>query len=335
VFSSPVGRFNGRIGGPRLGIHHWRFWGGAVAAVALVGASALIFDAVTPQIISVGIFYVGLVLIGFWFPEPKAAFALALLATLLIILGYWITVPDTTPAWEAWLNRALSIGTVWMTAVFVWYISVLEQKLKVQVDIADTLSREMNHRIGNHLQLVASFLRLQAARSSSEEVRRAIELAGSRVMVIGNIQRMLSHSTPSHMIDSKPFIAELISEVRSALPDPDKLVITVQADSAMLTSTKATALGALLLEAVNNALKHAFPDGMSGTLAVSFVVSNGKYTIELKDDGVGIEQTQTHWGFGTQNVADLTRLMGGSITRDPACLSKTRPGTSWRLVIPA
>ena len=108
----------------------------------------MIFDAVTPRIISVGMFYGGVVLIGFWFPNPKTALVLALLATSLIIVGYWITIPDNTTAWQAWLNRALAVGTVWMTAVFVWHIRVLEQKLQSQMDIANTLSREIKSSCG-------------------------------------------------------------------------------------------------------------------------------------------------------------------------------------------
>ena len=327
--------FSEHINRLRLVAQRWPSWGGPAIAVVSVGAGALMFDALTPQIISVGIFYVGLVLIGFWFPNPKAALALALLATLLVIAGYWITIPDNTPAWQAWMNRALAIGTVWVTAVFVWHIRVLEEKLQLQIDIANTLSCEMNHRVGNHLQLVSSFLMLQARNSCNDELRRALELAGSRVMAIGNIQRLLSHSTPSRMIDSRAFIMAIIGEVRSALPDSNKVDITAHADSAALTSTRAIALGALLLELVNNALKHAFPDGMKGMLAVSFSVSNDKYIAEFKDDGVGIAHGHAPDGFGAKNVADLARLMGGSITCQSACQSNTRPGTMWRLVIPA
>jgi two-component sensor histidine kinase len=327
--------FSEHINRLRLVAQRWPSWGGPAIAVVSVGAGALMFDALTPQIISVGIFYVGLVLIGFWFPNPKAALALALLATLLVIAGYWITIPDNTPAWQAWMNRALAIGTVWVTAVFVWHIRVLEEKLQLQIDIANTLSCEMNHRVGNHLQLVSSFLMLQARNSCNDELRRALELAGSRVMAIGNIQRLLSHSTPSRMIDSRAFIMAIIGEVRSALPDSNKVDITAHADSAALTSTRAIALGALLLELINNALKHAFPDGMKGMLAVSFSVSNDKYIAEFKDDGVGIAHGHAPDGFGTKNVADLARLMGGSITCQSACQSNTRPGTMWRLVIPA
>jgi len=330
MLSSPGVRLMGRVG---LGAQYWRSWG-AIVAVPVIGACALIFDALTPQTVSVGIFYVGMILISFWFTQPRAAFALALLATFLIILGIWITIHDDTPMWVVLLDRLLSIGTIWIAAVFVYHIHVLQQRLKVQVDIAEALSSEMDHRIGNHLQLVASFLGLQAERSASDEVRQALKIAGSRIMTIGKIQRTLSHSA-SHMIDSKDFIRNLVEEVRSALLDPDKVIIRVQADSTVLTPTMATTLGALLLEGINNALKHAFSNGMSGMLSVSFTASRKEYIIELEDDGVGIEQAQAHSGFGTQSLTDITRILRGSITHHPVCQSKTRPGTVWRLVIPA
>lgn len=333
VITSAFGRSNKRLLQP-LASQRWRPWLVPCAAAALALAGALIFDAETPQIISVSFFYLCFVLTGFWFPAPKASLALAPLASLLIIVGYWLTIPDNTPAWQAWLNRGLAMGTVWLTAAFVWRIRVLEQKLQRQIDLANSLTREMEHRIGNQLQLVASFLRLQAKSSLSEESHRALELASSRVMVIGKIQRMLSHSAPSHMIASKAFVTALICDVRSAFPDPDRVGISVNADSAELTSTRAMALGAILLELINNALKHAFPEGMKGTLKVSFQASNDKYIVEFEDDGVGIDQEQAPDGFGTQNVSELARLMGGAISRQPACRSAARPGTLWRLVIP-
>jgi PAS domain S-box-containing protein len=84
----------------------------------------------TPQVVSVTAGYVALVLIGYWLPQPKAALALALLATPLIIIGHWVSIPESTPEWQSWMNRVISIGSVWVTAVFVWRIRVLEQKLR-------------------------------------------------------------------------------------------------------------------------------------------------------------------------------------------------------------
>jgi hypothetical protein len=112
------------IGHPKIDLRSWR----GPAAVTLVAAGALIFDVLTPQVVSVTVGYVGLVLIGYWLPDPRAALALALLATPLIIVGHWISIPESTPEWQSWMNRGSSVGSVWLTAVFVWRIRVLEQK---------------------------------------------------------------------------------------------------------------------------------------------------------------------------------------------------------------
>jgi PAS domain S-box-containing protein len=94
----------------------------------LVAAAALIFDALSPQVVSVTAVYVGLVLVGYWLPDQRAALALALLATPLIIIGHWTSIPDSTPEWEGWVNRGDTIGSVWLTAFFIWRIRDLERE---------------------------------------------------------------------------------------------------------------------------------------------------------------------------------------------------------------
>jgi two-component sensor histidine kinase len=314
---------------------HWLSWGLSVVTISLIAAGALMFDALTPEIISVGIFYVALVFLGFWFPEPKATLALGGLATLLTIVGHWITIPDNTPEWQGWLNRTLAVATIWLAAAFVWRIRTLENQLQMKIDLTDSLSREINHRVSNHLLLVTSILRLSAAESSSEESRRVLKLASSRVGTIAKINRKLSTSSPGESIDSKSFLIALVKDVHAALADPESIQITVSAQSAKLSSTKAAALGALLVELLNNALKHAFPDGAKGKLAVNYTALENQRVLELEDDGVGFDHGKDSDGFGTRSVSNLAHAMGGSITCQPARQSKTRPGTKWRVEIPA
>ena len=88
------------------------------AIATVVAAVALMSDAMTPQMIAVEVLYVGVVLTGFWFPKPATALTLALLASVLIIIGYWLAIPDNAPPWAAWTNRVLAIISVWMTAFF-------------------------------------------------------------------------------------------------------------------------------------------------------------------------------------------------------------------------
>src|SRR4029077_9373748 len=125
-----------RTSSPRIGGSE-RYWrsGRGTAAVTVVAAGALIFDRLTPQAVSATAGYVGLVLIGFWLRDKRAALALALLATPLIIMGHWISIPSSAPEWESWMNRGISIGSVWLTAVFVWRIRVLEQELQQQIGV--------------------------------------------------------------------------------------------------------------------------------------------------------------------------------------------------------
>jgi two-component sensor histidine kinase len=314
---------------------HWPSRGLSVIAVCAVAGGALAFDAQTPEMISVDIFYVTQVLLGFWFVNPKTTLALAVLATVLIFLGHWITNPDSTPEREVWFNRGLAVGTAWITAIFVWRIRVLERELQSKIELANSLSREINHRVGNHLQLVASMLRLQAAESCNEESRRLLELAGSRVGTIGKINRKLSASTPRQLVDSRSFVTALVKDVHAALVEPESIQMTVSAQSTVLKSTKAAALGALLVELLNNAVKHAFANGIRGRLAVRFTTLENRHVLELEDDGVGFDAGKDSDGFGMRSVGNLAHAMGGSISCEPACRSETRPGTRWRVEIPA
>jgi PAS domain S-box-containing protein len=129
---------NPGISGSEKYLRSWR----GPAAVTVVATGGLILDAFTPQVVSITAVYVGLVLIGFWLRDKRSALALALLATALIIIGHWSSTPSPAPEWQSWMNRGISIGSVWLTAVFVWRIRVLAQELQQQIDVANSQSRE-------------------------------------------------------------------------------------------------------------------------------------------------------------------------------------------------
>jgi hypothetical protein len=98
---SVSGRSSPRIDRSETLLRSWR----GPAAIALVSAGAPTFDVLTPQAVSVTAVYVCLVLIGYGLRDPRSALALALLATPLIIIGFWTSIPDIAPTWESWANR--------------------------------------------------------------------------------------------------------------------------------------------------------------------------------------------------------------------------------------
>lgn len=308
----------------------------AISFATLMMAAAVLLDVLTPAAVSIGFFYVSVVLAAFWIPWPRAPFALALFISAVIIARVSLATSPQGLTWVVWADRGSDIAVVWLATGFVWYIHVLSQKLRTQLAISNTLSREMAHRVGNSLQLVAAFLRLRAARVNSDLARQVLETAGLHVASIGRINRILLGGEVAASVDSKAFIEALVRDVSSNLPDSEKLPIIVQADSAVLTSTAAITLGALLIELITNALKHAFRYGEEGTLEVRFsdIRSDREFVLEVEDNGVGFNEVQASQGFGIQSMNELVLLMNGSASHEPAHPSALRPGTRWRLVFP-
>ena len=109
-------------------------------AAAVIGAGGFAFDLLTPPGVSVTVFYIAMVLVGYWFPDTRAPLALAVLATVLIIAGGLYSPPDTLEM--SWVNRNLSAGSVWLAALFLWRLRVLQQLLQGQVDVAVRLTDE-------------------------------------------------------------------------------------------------------------------------------------------------------------------------------------------------
>jgi two-component sensor histidine kinase len=81
---------------------------------------------------------------------------------------------------------------------------------------------------------------------------------------------------------------------------------------------KAIPCGLIINELVSNAFKHAFPDGKSGKIQVHLTNKLDRYTIVVKDTGVGfpddvdLENTET---LGLQLLNDLVKQIDGSYER--------------------
>ena len=96
----------------------------------------LIIDAATPLGVNSPAFAVILVLVAIWMPWRSAAVALAIVATLLTIIGYFVsTVPD---AWMvghvAVLNRCIAIVVVWVAAAIIMLQKATRQRLAEMQD---------------------------------------------------------------------------------------------------------------------------------------------------------------------------------------------------------
>ena len=77
------------------------------------------------------------------------------------------------------------------------------------------LLREMEHRVANSLQIIASILLLKARAVTSEETRQHLQDAHQRVMSVAEVQRHLHASTGVEEIDVVSYLSKLCGSLAS------------------------------------------------------------------------------------------------------------------------
>jgi PAS domain S-box-containing protein len=152
----------------------------------------------------------------------------------------------------------------------------------------EMLLQEMQHRVANSLQIIASILTLKARTVQSEETRQHLLDAHQRVMSVATVQQQLQPSGLGDRIEVGPYLSKLCDSLRNSMIDhsrPHSLL--VQAVTGTVGSSQAVSLGLLTTELVINALKHAFPPGHEGEIVVRYDVDGAGWRLSVSDNGIG------------------------------------------------
>lgn len=187
------------------------------------------------------------------------------------------------------------------------------------------LMQEVQHRVANSLQIIASVLMQSARRVQSEEARGHLHNAHHRVMSIAALQRQLSTSEGS-IVELRPYLTQLCQSLgASMIADPERLSIAVKVDDSAVSADVSVSLGLIVTELVINALKHAFPDQAMGTIAIDYRSSGNDWTLSVTDNGIGMPagRDAPKAGLGSGIVEALARNLLAEVQ-----LSDAGPGTA-------
>lgn len=151
------------------------------------------------------------------------------------------------------------------------------------------LVQELNHRIANSLQIIASVLMQRVRSVQSEEARGHLRDAHHRVMSVATLQRQLA-SNATGDVQLRRYFTDLCASIgASMIADPDQLCLTVKADDSVTTPDRSVSMGLIVTELVINALKHAFPDPSgTGAITVRFSSDPEGWVLTVADDGIGL-----------------------------------------------
>lgn len=202
----------------------------------------------------------------------------------------------------------------------------LAEKLKDDVvREKQVLLQELQHRVANSLQIIASVLMQSARKVQSDEARNHLHDAHHRVMSIATLQRQLA-ATQAGEVALRSYFTDLCDSIgASMIYDHDLLTIKATVDDTVTSSEVSVSLGLIVTELVINALKHAFPDrSAAGTITVEYWSRPTGWRLAVEDNGIGMpgDEAAAKPGLGTGIVDALSKQLDATVT-----VSDTKPGT--------
>jgi two-component sensor histidine kinase len=199
-----------------------------------------------------------------------------------------------------------------------------ERELTELLQQKEMLLQEMQHRVANSLQIIASILLLKARTVQSEETRLHLQDAHQRVMSIAAVQQQLQGSTHGEPIELGPYLSRLCDILAASMIGGSRPIsLKVHVNGGTASSNEAVSIGLIVTELVMNVLKHAFlVDKSDGQIIVAYDVAETSWRLSVADNGIGKPDggpDKTVPGLGTSIVEALAKQLDGrvEISRDP------------------
>ncbi len=215
---------------------------------------------------------------------------------------------------------------------------ISEREMEVLLRQKETLLEELEHRVANSLQIIASIILMKARAVESEETRLHLHDAHKRVISVAAVQKQLHPSAGRGRVEMAPYLSGLCETLAaSIIGDARSISLKVSDTEGSATARQAESLGLIATELVMNAAKHAFTgEKTDSQIVVAFEVDGTNWKLSVTDNGIGKADgvfAQAKTGLGTGIIKALAQQLdavvettsnpqGASITITHATFSK-------------
>jgi len=222
------------------------------------------------------------------------------------IRNIMITV-DAIPGTDEYVSSILDITDLRNT----------EQSLKKSLEEKEMLLKEIHHRVKNNLMVISSLLNLQSKSIKDQEVLDIFRESQNRAKSMALIHQRLYQSSDLKHMNFGDYLRTLVKDLfRTYAAGSGQVGLKMDVDDVMLDIDTTVPMGLIVNELVCNGLKHAFPQGRSGSMGVHFHKSGEDYVLRVVDDGVGFPEDldfRKTKSLGLQIVNDLTDQIRGTV----------------------
>ena len=184
--------------------------------------------------------------------------------------------------------------------------------------------REVEHRVKNTLQLISSLVLLQGRRAD-EPSRQALRAVQQRVAAVSVAHR---HVDQDERVELTGLIREIVGDLAGSA-GREGVDIALDLEPVTISARNAAPVALLVSETVGNALRHAFPDGRAGRIAVGLRRDGHGFELTVGDDGVGSPLGAAPAGFGLTVAQLMAQQLRGRLVTDD-----TQPGLRLSVSVP-
>jgi PAS domain S-box-containing protein len=196
----------------------------------------------------------------------------------------------------------------------------IEERVQELLQDKDMLLLEIQHRVANSLQIIASILLMKARTVQSEETRLELEDAHKRVLSVAAVQKHLQETGSGAPVAIGSYLTKLCETLEQSMigkSRPISLKVETDVDTPTMVSHQAVSIGLIVTELVMNALKHAFPvERDNASIVVSYRVSDSDWKLVVSDNGEGmpdLSASQKKGGLGTGVVKALAKQLDATL----------------------
>jgi two-component sensor histidine kinase len=162
----------------------------------------------------------------------------------------------------------------------------IEENLRKALERQQMLMREVNHRVNNSLQIVASMLHLHSSVAESEDVQHELRQAASRIAAVARAHQRLYSGDDIEALDLGAYLRDVCRDIAAAMPLCE---INVDAKQGMVIRTDRAVPAVLLVnELITNAGKYAYPGRDCRVWVTLARGSEDSVVISVRDEGVGL-----------------------------------------------
>lgn len=195
-----------------------------------------------------------------------------------------------------------------------------EEALKASNERLQTLLREVNHRVANSLQLVATMVGMQARLISDPSAHDALEDTERRIQAIAQVHRRLYSSDDVQTVAMDEYLAALVTELEETWStEHAPRAIRLTAEPLQLHSDKALSLGVIVNELVSNACKYAYGPKDQGEIRVDFSRADAdRFSLCVEDDGPGLDSSAAPMGtgLGSKLIVAMAKALATTVQYD-------------------